>query len=110
MSSALQLIERCKSVVRETDPVKVYGKVSRGIGILIEGLGPPANIGDICQIESNVNGAEQVIEAEVVGFKEDKILLMPLGELRGIGPGSRIVAKGQAALHKGGQRPFGQNT
>jgi flagellum-specific ATP synthase len=95
MSSALQLIERCKSVVRETDPVKVYGKVSKGIGILIEGLGPHANIGDICQIESNVDGAGQVIEAEVVGFKEDKILLMPLGELRGIGPGSRIVAKGR---------------
>src|SRR5208283_976144 len=95
MSSALQLIERCKSVVRETEPIKVYGKVSRGIGILIEGLGPHASIGDICQIESNVAGAEQVIEAEVVGFKEDKILLMPLGELRGIGPGSRIVAKGR---------------
>src|SRR5208283_3619032 len=108
MSSALQLIERCKSVVRETDPVKVYGKVSRGIGILIEGLGPHANIGDICQIESNVDGEGQVIEAEVVGFKEDKILLMPLGELRGIGPGSRITAKGRQRYIKVGQCLLGR--
>lgn len=95
MSSALPLIERCKSFLRETDPIKVYGKVNKGIGIVIEGLGPQANIGDICQIESNSDGSGQFIEAEVIGFKEGKILLMPLGELRGIGSGSRIIAKGR---------------
>ncbi len=108
MSSALQLIERCKSIVRETDPVKVYGKVNKGIGIVIEGLGPQANIGDICQIELNGNGAEQFMEAEVIGFKEGKILLMPLGELRGIGPGSRIVAKGRQRYIRMGKGLLGR--
>src|SRR5271157_867576 len=108
MSSALQLIERCKSIVRETDPVKVYGKVNRGIGIVIEGLGPQANIGDICQIELNGNGSEQFMEAEVIGFKEGKILLMPLGELRGIGPGSRIIAKGRQRYIRMGKGLLGR--
>ncbi|MBF0505307.1 MAG: FliI/YscN family ATPase [Nitrospirae bacterium] len=108
MSSVLQLIERCKTFVRETDPVKVYGKVSRGIGILIEGLGPQANIGDICQIESNNDESGQFIEAEVIGFKEGKILLMPLGDLRGIGSGSRIIAKGRQRYIRMGEGLLGR--
>ncbi|MBF0558950.1 MAG: flagellar protein export ATPase FliI [Nitrospirae bacterium] len=108
MQSPLQLIERCKTAVRETVPIKVYGKVSRGIGIVIEGLGPPANIGDICQIETNDEGQTVFVEAEVIGFKEGKILLMPLGELRGIGPGSRIIAKGRQRYIKVGQGLLGR--
>ncbi|MGD0282482.1 MAG: flagellar protein export ATPase FliI [Dissulfurispiraceae bacterium] len=108
MSSAQQFIEKCKSYIRETDPIKVYGKVSRGIGIVIEGLGPHANIGDICQIESKGDGANQFVEAEVIGFKEGKILLMPLGELRGIGPGSRIVAKGRQRYIRVGKGLLGR--
>lgn len=108
MPLSLPLIERCKAAVRETDPIKVYGKVSRGIGIVIEGLGPPANIGDICQIETNEDGKMRLVEVEVIGFKEGKILLMPLGELRGIGPGSRIVAKGRQRYIKVGQGLLGR--
>ncbi|MEW6116900.1 MAG: flagellar protein export ATPase FliI [Nitrospirota bacterium] len=102
MSSTPQLIERCKGLLRDADPIKVYGRVNKGVGIVIEGLGPNANIGDVCQIQSNIsaNGSTDVserhfVEAEVIGFKEDKILLMPLGEIMGIGPGSRIIAKGR---------------
>ena len=112
MQSALHLIEKCKELVRDADLIKVYGRVDKGVGIVIEGLGPNANIGDVCHIESGVErrassggymaldaqrttlGA-QVIEAEVIGFKSDKILLMPLGEMMGIGPGSKIIAKGR---------------
>ena len=111
MQSAQQLIEKCKGFINDTDPIKVYGKVSRGVGLVIEGLGPRANIGDVCLIESggvrqSLSAERQVqdasrstldafVEAEVIGFKEDKILLMPLGDMMGIGPGSRITAKGR---------------
>lgn len=108
MQSPLQLIERCKSAVIETDPIKVYGKVSRGVGIVIEGLGLRANIGDICQIETTDDGQFLFVEAEVIGFKEGKILLMPLGELRGIGPGSRIVSKGRQRYIKVGPGLLGR--
>jgi flagellum-specific ATP synthase len=103
MPSPLPLIVKCKEFLGETDPVKVYGRVTRGVGLVVEGLGPKANIGDICSVESEkilnaAQGEESVeadIEAEVIGFKEDKVLLMPLGGIRGIGPGARITARGR---------------
>ena len=51
MQSALQLIEKCKELVRDSDLIKVYGRVDKGVGIVIEGMGPNANIGDVCQIQ-----------------------------------------------------------
>ncbi len=76
--------------------------------MLLRDLVLHANIGDICQIESKSDGANQFIEAEVIGFKEGKILLMPLGELRGIGPGSRIVAKGRQRYIRVGKGLLGR--
>ncbi|MEW5744003.1 MAG: FliI/YscN family ATPase [Nitrospirota bacterium] len=115
MSSAQQLIERCSDFLRDADPVKVYGRVSRGVGIVIEGLGPNANIGDICQIQPSGGGngsaagdEAPLVEAEVIGFKEDKILLMPLGEIMGIGPGSRIIAKGRQRYIRASEELLGR--
>jgi flagellum-specific ATP synthase len=95
MQSAQRLIRKCKGFIKESDPIKVYGRVSRGVGLVIEGLGPRSNIGDICQIQSNMSQDGRLIEAEVIGFKEDKILLMPLGDMMGVGPGARIISKGR---------------
>ena len=91
MQSVQPLIAKCRDFVKDSDPIKVYGRVSRGVGLVIEGLGPRANIADVCQIQTD----GLYVEAEVIGFKEDKILLMPLGDMMGIGPGSKIVAKGR---------------
>ncbi|MCE5312808.1 MAG: FliI/YscN family ATPase [Nitrospiraceae bacterium] len=102
--SELQLIEKCKTFLSDADIVKVYGRVDRGVGLIIEGLGPPANIGDICEVESD--GA--LIEAEVIGFKGDKILLMPVGEMMGIGPGSKIIAKGRQRYIRVGDSLLGR--
>ncbi len=109
MHSAQQLIEKCREFIRETDPVKVYGRVNKGVGLVIEGLGPRANIGDVCLIQTELQTLNsEFIEAEVVGFKEDKILLMPLGDIRGIGPGSRIIAKGRQRYVRVGERLLGR--
>ncbi|MEO5362250.1 MAG: FliI/YscN family ATPase [Magnetococcus sp. DMHC-8] len=69
------------------------GKVSQVVGLLVEGDGPAASIGDMCEIWPE-NG-DQPIKAEVVGFRNKALLLMPLGALRGIHPGSRIVSRGR---------------
>lgn len=68
------------------------GQVTQVVGMGIESLGPLANIGDICYIEAR--GQEKQIKAEVIGFKGDHLLLMPLGGLEGIGPGCKVVAYG----------------
>lgn len=68
------------------------GEVTRVIGMGIESKGPMANIGDICQVETR-SGAETVT-AEVVGFRDGHLMMMPLGPLEGIGPGCKVKAFG----------------
>lgn len=80
--------------LERTDPIKTNGKVTQVIGLIIESQGPGANLGELCYVFPN-NGSEK-IQAEVVGFKENKILLMPLGELKGIGPGCEVVSSGES--------------
>ena len=68
------------------------GEVTKVIGMGIESIGPRANIGDICTVEAR--GGKEAITAEVVGFKEGHLMLMPLGNLQGIGPGCKVKAFG----------------
>ena len=75
------------------DPLKIHGRVTEVVGLLIESLGPRSAIGDICEI--NPPGDESSHLAEVVGFRGEKVLSMALGEMRGISPGSDIVARGE---------------
>lgn len=86
--------EKYFQAIEKTEPIKTNGKVTQVIGLIIESQGPGASLGDLCYVFPN-NGSTR-IEAEVVGFKENKILLMPLGDLRGIGPGCEVVASGDS--------------
>lgn len=72
-------------------PYRVYGKVSQVVGLVIEGKGPISSVGDSALIYPVDDTTP--IDAEVVGFKDGKTLLMPLGDLRGVGIGSRILSK-----------------
>jgi len=76
------------------------GKVTQVIGFLILGYIPGACVGGICEIFP-MSGAASFM-AEVVGFKDRQVLLMPLGEMRGVGLGSKIVlVKSQAGIKVG---------
>jgi flagellum-specific ATP synthase len=72
----------------ELDPVRVSGRVTDVVGLVVEATGPGAPLGSTCRIEGPSVGP---IPAEVVGFRGGRILLMPLGELTGVAPGSRVV-------------------
>ena len=74
----------------EKSYVKKYGRVSQVVGLTIESEGPDVNVGRKCFIRT-ASHAEPVT-AEVVGFKHNKILLMPLGDMSGVGPGSVVEA------------------
>ena len=71
------------------NPVTIDGRVSRAVGLTIEGTGPVSSIGQTCRIVTNDHDVG--VEAEVIGFRDDRVLVMPLGEVRGIGPGSRLI-------------------
>lgn len=76
------------NAVLTNEPIRVHGKITEVIGLLIESTGPAASVGDVCNIERNGN---LVGKAEVVGFKQDRTLLMPLGKVTGIYPGLSVV-------------------
>ncbi|HVP37079.1 MAG TPA: flagellar protein export ATPase FliI [Terriglobales bacterium] len=76
----------------KVDPYRINGKVQKIVGMVIESSGPAASIGELCFID---NREKKKILAEVVGFKEDRVILMPLGEMRGITPGSFVVSTGK---------------
>ncbi|MDR2577904.1 MAG: flagellar protein export ATPase FliI [Chitinispirillales bacterium] len=78
--------------VKSAESTRVYGKVTEVIGILIESTGPSASIGDVCHIEK---AGKLVCRAEVVGFRKDRTLLMPLGPIEGIHPGMAVAATGR---------------
>ena len=78
--------------VRQARVTETCGRVVQLIGLVIESEGPVAAVGEVCRIESTRH--EDVTLAEVVGFRNHHLLLMPLGELRGIHPGSEVVATG----------------
>ncbi len=85
-------LEKYFNELHNTDFIEYSGKVSKVIGLTIESNGPETNIGEVCRLVNARNRSR--IDAEVVGFKENKVLLMPLGDMSGIGPGSTVVATG----------------
>lgn len=70
--------------------VKHYGKVTQVVGLVVESAGPTVSIGRLCNIENHDDGGK--IKAEVVGFRDNKILLMPLGPIDGITPGAIVTS------------------
>ena len=80
-------IKKYRSFVESNSFVKKTGKVSQIIGLLIESNGPGVSIGSICTIQSK---NRPPVEGQVVGFRDNKTLLMPLGDIYGIAPGCTI--------------------
>lgn len=86
-------LDKYKKLLEISDFVKYSGRVSKVVGLTIESDGPEVNIGELCQLCTG--GDRKIINAEVVGFRENKVLLMPLGEMSGIGPGNTVIATGE---------------
>ena len=85
-------LQRALRRVRETRVTETCGRVVQLIGLVVESEGPLAALGEVCRIQSARNQGEML--AEVVGFRNHHLLLMPLGELHGIHPGSEVIATG----------------
>lgn len=75
--------------VAQSKPLSAYGRIVNVVGLIIEATGPQMNIGDVCFVHPQQSALR--IPVEVVGFRDGRILLMPLGEMHGIGPGSYLI-------------------
>ncbi len=82
-------LEQIQQVADEVTPCRWLGKVSKVIGLVVESAGPQVSVGEMCEIRS-LHQPHPVI-AEVVGFREDRVLLMPLGDMHGICHGDVVV-------------------
>ena len=99
-------LSKYKNTLEKTNSFKEIGQVTHIIGLVIEADGPSSSIGDLCYIYPKMN--ETPVWAEVVGFKEDKVLLMPLGEMEGLKPGSTVINSGGAIKVKVGSELLGR--
>lgn len=86
----MSLWQRVQYAVEQSNPVVARGTVTDLTGLIIEGNGPSVGVGTTCRI---VQGPIE-LSAQVVGFRRDRILLMPLGDMNGIAPGATILSTG----------------
>lgn len=85
-------IDDARKIISQFSPLSSLGKVKNIAGIMIEVTGISAKVGDICTIYSADD--EHTIMSEVVGFKEENVLLMAYGEIKGVSPGSFVQSTG----------------
>jgi len=98
--------EKYHNSLEECRPICANGKITKVIGFVTESHGPSSRLGSICDIYRK--GNKQAVRAEVLGFRNNKVLLMPLGDMRGIGPGSRVVTREQRAFTPVGEALLGR--
>jgi len=90
ISQSQKLYDFYRQKVLQVDPIVQRGEIQNIIGVLIESRGPAVALGDLCYISPD--NSIQRGKAEVVGFRNNHVLLMPLHELNGYHPGSKVIA------------------
>ncbi|MFZ3587922.1 flagellar protein export ATPase FliI [Bacillus sp. DJP31] len=86
---------RASELLNEVDSIdsyKRFGKVSRVVGLMIESKGPESSIGDVCYIYIGGSRKTRKVAAEVVGFRDEYVILMPFTNVKDISPGSIVEA------------------
>ena len=86
-------IRKCKRVIDEAELIKVNGKVTDVVGLIIISVGPNVSLGEVCFVVDT--DGNEVCKSEVVGFKDGKVLSIALGEVHRISPSCEIIASGK---------------
>ncbi len=85
-------LKRYLDAVEQAESISVKGRVIEVTGLVIKARIPGVKIGEVCFVETST---ETKVVCEVVGFRDETVMLMPLGEAQGIGPDSEVIATGQ---------------
>jgi flagellum-specific ATP synthase len=100
------LLAQFRQQLATTRLTERIGKVVQVTGLVIESDGPDVALGDVCRIQSR-RGAPETM-AEVVGFRDHRILLMPLGEMHHVHAGCEVVAAALASAVPVGEGLIGR--
>ncbi len=98
--------EKYVNAVDKCVTIRKQGKVAQVIGLVISSTGPSTSIGEVCRVYPS-EGGDPVL-AEVVGFKDRRVMLMSLGEMRGINPSSVVEATGETLRLNVGDQLLGR--
>jgi type III secretion protein N (ATPase) len=98
-------LSRYYALLKDATLVRVRGRVTELTGLIIKASVPNVRVGEVVLIKSRIRGA---VKAEVVGFQGDEVMLMPLGELYGIGPDSEVIPTGKPLTIKCGDGLLGR--
>lgn len=99
---------RYEALIERLPLLEESGKITQVVGQLMLGTLPGATVGSVCAVYPSAISTTDRFLAEVVGFRDRNVLLMPLGEMRGVGLGSRIVLERQVATVKVGPQLLGR--
>ena len=99
-------LNRYHTTLAGINPITRMGRVTKVLGFVVEADGPASRLGSVCNIYPK--GGLPRVKAEVFGFRDNRMLLVPLGEIRGISPGNRVVAKERNALAPVGEDLLGR--
>ena len=100
-------LDKLRDVIREARTIKLTGKVTQVVGLVIESQGPPVSVGELCYVISKIESFAP-IPAEVVGFREGFVMLMAIGEMQGVGPGCEVIAAQKMLQVKVGDELLGR--
>src|SRR4051812_27534593 len=101
MSSVVApLVDVLRTQIRHLPPVQRLGTVTAVAGLIIESDGPNVGLGELCLVRSPRGDFN--VRAEVVGFREHRVLLMPLGDMAGLHVGCEVAASARPPLPRTG--------
>ena len=100
-------LKKYRDAIEGCQTIKLTGKVTQVVGLVIETQGPTVSVGELCYIYPKKLNADP-IPAEVVGFRQGRVMLMPVGEMHGVGPGCEVVAAQKMLQVKVGEELLGR--
>ncbi|MBI2516380.1 MAG: FliI/YscN family ATPase [Opitutae bacterium] len=106
MSTVAPLVDVLRTQVRHLPSVQRLGAVTGVAGLIIESEGPNVGLGDLCLVRSP--RTDFSVRAEVVGFREHRVLLMPLGDTAGLHVGCEVAAADRPPLPRPGPELLGR--
>lgn len=86
----MEIVDKCFDILHQETLIEYIGKVKKVLGVMIETQGPLVEMGEVCRIYKL--RTNEYIEAEVVGFAEGSVIMMPLGNMKGVAPGCKVVS------------------
>jgi flagellum-specific ATP synthase len=101
----VDILSKYKGIIEELETIKYTGRVERIVGLTIESVGPDVEYGELCKIKLDHG---EYLYAEVVGFNRNRVILMPIGDMKGIVPGADVIAAGSALMVPVGDELLGR--